>query len=80
MIIIDEIGKMELYSEKFRDIVLEALDTERVIATIRKGSSNYTGRIKSRTDIKLLEITFQNRDTLLDEIKKIILNKFVSPV
>jgi len=75
VIIIDEIGKMELHSEKFRDIVLEALNTGRVIATIRKGGSGYIDEIKKRRDVKLLEINSKNRDTLLDEIKKIVSNQ-----
>ncbi len=75
VIIIDEIGKMELHSGKFRDIVLEALNTGRVIATMGKGSSGYMDEIKNRKDAKLLEINAKNRDTLLDEIKKIVLNQ-----
>jgi nucleoside-triphosphatase len=34
IIVIDEIGKMELYSEKFRDILGKALDTGNVLGTI----------------------------------------------
>ena len=73
LVIIDEIGKMELFSEKFKDIVLQALDTGRVIATIGKSSVGYIDGIKKRKDVKLLEIDSQNRDALLDEIKKIVL-------
>lgn len=75
VIIIDEIGKMELHSEKFRGIVLEALNTGRVIATIGKDSSGYIDEIKNRKDVKSLEINSRNRDTLLDEIKKIVSNQ-----
>ena len=72
LIIIDEIGKMELYSRKFRDIVLEALDTGRVIATIGKAGRDYIDKVKNRKDVKLLEINSKNRDALLDEIKKVV--------
>jgi len=72
LIIIDEIGKMELFSKKFRDIVLEALNTGRVIATIGKSSGGYMGEIKNRRDVNLLEINSQNRDTLLSEIKEMV--------
>lgn len=73
LIIIDEIGKMELHSKKFRDIVLEALDTGRVIATIRKGSSDFVDEIKQRRDVKLLEMNLQNRDMLPDQIKDMVI-------
>lgn len=71
LIIIDEIGKMELFSEKFRDIVLEALNTGGVIATVGKGGNDYIDKIKKRNNVKLLEMNLRNRNTLLDEIRKI---------
>ena len=74
LIIIDEIGKMELFSKKFRDQVIQALDTGLVIATINKGSSSYIDEIKSRKDVSLLEVNYQNRDALLSEITKMVSN------
>jgi len=65
LIIIDEIGKMELFSKKFRDVVIQALNTGRVIATIKKGRSSFIDKIKSRRDVRLLEVNLENRDTLL---------------
>ena len=72
LIIIDEIGKMELFSEKFKDIVLEALNTGGVIATVGKGGNDYIDKIKKRNNVKLLEMNLRNRNTLLDEIRKIV--------
>jgi nucleoside-triphosphatase len=74
LIIIDEIGKMELFSKKFRDQVIQALNTGLVIATINKGSSSYIDEIKSRKDVSLLEVNYQNRDALLSEITKMVSN------
>jgi len=65
LIIIDEIGKMELFSKKFRDVVIQALNTGRVVATIKKGRSGFIDGIKSRRDVRLLEVNLENRDTLL---------------
>jgi len=73
LIIVDEIGKMELFSKKFRDIVIQALNTGRVLATIKKGRTGFIDKIKSRRDVKLLEVNFENRDTLLETSEKSIL-------
>ena len=72
LIIIDEIGKMELFSKKFRGVVIQALNTGRVLATIKKGSGSFIDEIKSRKDVKVLEVSFKNRNTLLSKIIKII--------
>ena len=74
-IIIDEIGKMELFSKKFRDVVIKALNTGKAIATIKKGNDEYINKIKNRKDILLLEVNFENRDNLVSEITKIVINK-----
>jgi len=65
LIIIDEIGKMELFSKKFRDVVIQALNTGGVVATIKKGRGSFIDGIKSRRDVRLLEVNLENRDTLL---------------
>ncbi len=70
LIIIDEIGKMELFSKKFRDVVIQALNTGRVLATIKKGGASFIDKIKNREDVRLLEVSYQNRDALLSELIK----------
>src|SRR3989304_8161272 len=69
VIIIDEIGKMECLSDKFKKLINEILDSDRlVIATIALKGSGVIAEIKKRPDIKLFEITQGNRDPLLLEI------------
>jgi nucleoside-triphosphatase len=69
LIIIDEIGKMECYSDKFKGLLKEILDSEKwVIATIALKGSGLIAEIKEREDIKLFEMTKSNRDFLLSEI------------
>jgi nucleoside-triphosphatase len=69
LIIIDEIGKMECMSPKFKRIIKEILDSEKmVIATIAFKGSGLIDEIKKRKDVKLFEITEKNRDSLLSEI------------
>lgn len=70
VVIIDEIGKMELYSKRFREVVIEALDSSKlVVATIGPQHIKFLDRIKVRNDVELLTITFDNRDKLAEEIR-----------
>ena len=69
--IIDEIGKMECFSARFRNVVLELLDSERwVIATIALKGGGIIEEIKRRQDMRLFEINFGNRESLVTEILK----------
>jgi nucleoside-triphosphatase len=71
MIMVDEIGKMECLSDKFEKILKEILDSEKwVIATIALKGSGLITEVKKRQDIKLFEITQNNRDVLFSEILK----------
>ena len=73
LICIDEIGKMELYSESFKDMVLKALDTKKVVATIMERSHLFCDTIKKRKDTTLYRVTKENRDKLVNIIKKEII-------
>ena len=71
LIIIDEIGKMECFSDKFKKLLIEILDSEKgLIATIALKGSGLIEEIKERKDIELFTITQTNRDSLLSEILK----------
>jgi nucleoside-triphosphatase len=69
IIILDEIGKMECFSDVFKKATLTALDSPNiVIGTITLGGDDFITRIKSRDDIEILEVTQENRDSLPDLI------------
>jgi len=69
LIIIDEIGKMECLSPKFRRLIKEILDSEKMlIATVAFKGGGLIEEIKKRNDVRLFEITQKNRDSLLTEI------------
>lgn len=70
VIVIDEIGKMELFSEKFREKVTEVLDTGKVVATVMEKSHPFTDNIKGRKDVKVFTVTENNRDGLVDTLRK----------
>jgi len=69
LIVIDEIGKMECYSDQFKNLLKEILDSEKwVIATIALKGSGIIEEIKKRKDLKLFEITQRNRNSLFPDI------------
>jgi nucleoside-triphosphatase len=71
--IIDEIGKMECLSDKFRKIVSEILDSSRpAIFVIALKGNGIIAEIKRRQDIQLLEITMANRERLMADILQVI--------
>jgi nucleoside-triphosphatase len=69
LIIIDEIGKMECFSHKFRRVINDIINSEKVfIATIALKGGGFIEEIKGRDDIKFFEMTKNNRGSLLSEI------------
>ncbi len=69
LVIIDEIGKMEWFSERFRRVVREVLDSPTpCIATIALKTDGGIAAIKNRSDVKLLEITEKNRNAMLPQL------------
>ena len=76
IIILDEIGKMECFSELFKKTAIEVLDSDNiVIGTITMGGDDFIKSIKLRGDIEITEVTAENRDTLpqliLEKIKSL---------
>lgn len=69
--VIDEIGKMELLSQKFRNKLIDLLaHPSNLLATIAKKGKGFIEQIKGRNDIELTEVTRENRDRLSEEIAK----------
>lgn len=69
LIIIDEIGKMECLSDRFKNLLKKMFDSEKfVIATIALKGGGLIREIKEGQDIKLFQMTRDNRDSLLLEI------------
>lgn len=69
IIILDEIGKMECFSNVFKQSAINALDASNlVIGTITLGGDDFIAGIKNREDIEIIEVTMGNRDSLPDLI------------
>jgi nucleoside-triphosphatase len=75
-ILIDEIGKMELFSERFREFVTKALDSPLpVVATIFHRPHPFCDLIKARDDVRIVEVTVGNRDGLPRKLYMDLLNR-----
>ena len=69
LIVIDEIGKMELFSNRFQSFVSTALNSDKqVFASISLKGNEFIRGIKQRLDIHLFEVTRDNRDRLPEVI------------
>ena len=69
LLVVDEIGKMELFSQRFREAVLRALDTGGpVLATIMLSRHPFADALKARNDVRLTHVTPENRERALGEV------------
>jgi len=74
VIAIDEIGIMELFSQKFRQVVTQALEGKKLmlISVHGKAKDPLVTQVKRRVDAEIFNVTFSNRENLTDQlIKKI---------
>jgi len=66
IVLIDEIGPMELFSQAFKEAVQEAINSSKpVLGTVHyRAKHHLVKQIKSRNDIDIIEVTQENRDRL----------------
>lgn len=63
--LVDEIGKMECYSQHFIAAMRRLLASHRlVVATIALRGSGFIAEVKQRTDVEQWEVTLKNREEL----------------
>jgi Predicted nucleotide kinase len=73
LIVIDEIGRMEMFSPKFCYMLRTVFDSEKpLLATIKKIDCELTKELKQRKDVIIFEVTANNRDTILSKILEAI--------
>jgi nucleoside-triphosphatase len=69
VLVIDELGKMELASKRFRDAVAALLDKEvPVVATVHAHRHPFTDELKRRGDVELERVTRSNRNALPERV------------
>ena len=69
IVVIDEIGKMELFSLAFREAVLEALESgKKLLSTIMLPSHPWADQIKQDPRVKVLLVSRTNHQQVLEEL------------
>ncbi len=71
LVVIDEIGKMELLSPKFREAVLQILGGGKmVLGTIMLDANPWADAIKSQPQVNLVTVTRDNYHQVLDDLRE----------
>ncbi len=69
LVVIDEIGKMELFSASFREAVSQAIDSgKRILGTIILNPNPWADDIKRRLQVNLITVTRGNYQQVLEEL------------
>jgi nucleoside-triphosphatase len=69
VVVVDELGKMELASAAFRDAVMELLDRDvAVVGTVHQARHRFTEALRRRPDIRVVRVTEATRDALPEQL------------
>jgi len=69
LIVIDEIGKMELLSPEFREAVTQAINSgKRVLGTIMLNPHPFADEIKRHHEVEVLLLTRDNRPQVMNKV------------
>jgi len=70
LVVVDEIGKMELFSANFRKTVVEIIDSgKRLLGTIMFNPNPWADAIKQRPQVELVLVTGTNYHQVLEGLK-----------
>ncbi len=70
LVVVDEIGKMELFSANFREAVLQIIGGgKRVLGTIMLNPNPWADAIKRQPQVNLVEVTRANYPQVLDDLR-----------
>lgn len=66
LVVIDEIGRMELFSRRFQEMVLRVLDQDErhLLGVIHQGRGPFVESIRRRADVEVISVSHANRDGL----------------
>lgn len=70
LIVVDEVGPMELLSEKFVDAVLKAIRSHKPMLVVLKEGSQHPLAREIRKTFKVITVTREKRDALPEEIAR----------
>jgi len=73
LVVVDEIGPMEILSEHFCKAVIAALDSDvPLLGSIVQRSTSFTDTLKSRPDVKVVVLRSDNRNTIVERLLEMI--------
>ena len=71
LVIIDEIGKMELFSANFREAVSRIIEGgKKVLGTIMLNPNPWADALKHRPEVNLVTVTRDNHREVLEELRQ----------
>jgi nucleoside-triphosphatase len=71
VVVVDEIGRMELYSEAFRAWVLAVLESDKLlVGTVMAAPHPWVDAIKARPGVTVVEVTAFNRQGMPEQINR----------
>lgn len=75
VVMIDEIGPMEILSTRFREAVVEILNSDVLaLGTIVKRRTDFTDAVKEHSKVQVIEVTRANHDQVITQILALLHN------
>jgi nucleoside-triphosphatase len=69
VVVVDEVGRMELFSAAFRDAVTDLLGQDvALVATVQAARHPFTDALKRRPDVQVVRVTEANRDAAPEQL------------
>ncbi|MGK4584632.1 NTPase [Kitasatospora sp. HPMI-4] len=73
LVLVDELGRMELSSVAFRDAVRALFEADAdVVATVHAHHDPFTDALRRRADVELIQVTPANRERLAQELAAVL--------
>lgn len=73
IVVIDEIGRMELLSKQFRNVITQVLDSPKpVLGTVAIKSVNFAKKAGERQDTKIIKLTRANGPEIITHVGRLL--------
>lgn len=74
-VVVDEIGKMELLSEEFRQAVTEAIESDKpLVGSMMRNHNRWVDDLKALPMVTVLEVTRDNREQIVPLVMELLQN------
>ncbi len=73
-VVIDEIGRMELFSTAFQEAVMQAISSPKpVLGTVMLRPNPVVDSLRRVTNVDIVKVTVTNRDTLAETVRQMLI-------